>query len=356
MISRWQRKSHKCIERRSRYSCFLPRHRMLTAQVLLLVVAVEVAFGSPKELAKRAFPSVVLITMKDSDGQPLAIASGFFVGQGVVATNYHVLEKASGGWVKRLGQKDTIQIKGAVGVDRKHDLALLSVDVKDAQTIGLSETDDIDVGERVYAIGNPRGLEGTVSDGIVSGIRDVAESRILQITAPLSPGSSGGPVLDGSGKVVGVATAGLRDGQNLNFAIPVMYLRALLEKRTPISPLREVASAAEKEPSIFAGISSEVESGVTATAFRWEFGGIYTFSLHNRLDRSIRNVTVLVIFRDDSNEPLDVQAMDCEESIPPRLAKRVEGRTHPSVEEIMTSIEDAKQNVEFRVLGFEFAD
>ena len=101
----------------------------------------------------------------------------------------------------------------------------------------LGNSDFAQVGETVYAVGNPRGLEGTFSQGIISSIRPVGIDKLIQITAPLSPGSSGGPVLNRKGEVIGVSVLTIRDGQNLNFAIPSIHLSALLAKPANLQPL-----------------------------------------------------------------------------------------------------------------------
>jgi len=93
------------------------------------------------------------------------------------------------------------------------------------------------VGDEVFVVGNPYGLEGTLSQGIMSGLRSVGPDSLLQITAPISPGSSGGQVLNSQGEVIGVAVATLTDGQNLNFAIPVSYLKAFLTEVKSLRPL-----------------------------------------------------------------------------------------------------------------------
>src|SRR5207237_789604 len=93
------------------------------------------------------------------------------------------------------------------------------------------------IGDKVVAIGNPRGLEGSVSEGIVSGVRGSADIKILQITAPISPGSSGGPLFTANGEVVGVTTAALRDSQSLNFAVPASLLATLREKGKEWEPV-----------------------------------------------------------------------------------------------------------------------
>ena len=96
------------------------------------------------------------------------------------------------------------------------------------------------IGEKVYVAGNPKGLEGTFSDGIISRISTQGNRKRLQMTAPISPGSSGGPVLNSKGEVIGVAFMTLRGGQNLNFAIPSKYVKTLLDTKALVTPLSKV--------------------------------------------------------------------------------------------------------------------
>ncbi len=112
--------------------------------------------------------------------------------------------------------------------DTKNDLAVLSVDADlTSKPLKLS-SEAVSPGEQVFAIGNPEGLEKTISQGIVSGLRNRGDRNLLQVTSPISHGSSGGPILNAKGEVVGVAVGMLEDGQNLNFAVPVEYVRAIL--------------------------------------------------------------------------------------------------------------------------------
>ena len=117
------------------------------------------------------------------------------------------------------------EVAGYVTIDPENDLILLAVKDLDTPVIPLNLDNDIPVylGETVYAVGNPKGYEGTVSDGIISGIRDA--SKLIQMTAPISRGSSGGPVINSNGKVIGVSILSRSDGQNLNFAIPSVYIK-----------------------------------------------------------------------------------------------------------------------------------
>lgn len=188
-----------------------------------------------EQIAETALASTMLIVMEDADGEAISSGSGFVVDEEMVVTNLHVVEGVFRGYVKRVGTERRHRITGIVAMDTDQDLALLSVSGMAAPPLWLAPDGEVTVGERVYVAGNPIGfLEGTFSDGLVSGIRDLGVGRQrLQISAPISEGSSGGPVLNQHGEVIGVAVATLKVGQNLNFAIPVKYLRGLLDKVGP---------------------------------------------------------------------------------------------------------------------------
>ena len=128
-----------------------------------------------------------------------------------------------------MGQETEYTIEGVTALDENHDLAILQVSNSGVQPLPLGDSDTVEIGDTVYVAGNPKGfLEGTFSDGIISAIRGDSTSKRLQMTAPVSSGSSGGPVLNSTGEVIGVSFATFRDGQNLNFAIPSNYLKELL--------------------------------------------------------------------------------------------------------------------------------
>jgi len=185
-----------------------------------------------EQIAEMVLASTVLIVMEDAVGEPISTGSGFVVSEKTVATNLHVVEGVFRGYVKPVGGYRQHLITGIIAMDTDQDLALLSVSGIAAPPLQLARDGKVAVGERVYVAGNPMGfLEGTFSDGLVSSIRDLGAGREwLQISAPISEGSSGGPVLNKHGEVIGVAVATLKVGQNLNFAIPVKYLRSLLDK------------------------------------------------------------------------------------------------------------------------------
>ncbi|MYE90957.1 trypsin-like serine protease, partial [Candidatus Poribacteria bacterium] len=198
--------------------------------LILLRCGIPVANAqTPQQIAKKALAATVLLVMKDDSGKPLGLGSGFFVDTNFIATNFHVIEGATRGTAKLVGEQTEYPIEVFTAMDETHDLAILQVAVPDVQPLPLGDSDTIEIGDTVYVAGNPKGyFEGTFSDGIISAIRGDSTSKRLQMTAPVSSGSSGGPVINGSGEVIGVSFATFRDGQNLNFAIPSNYLKGLI--------------------------------------------------------------------------------------------------------------------------------
>ena len=194
------------------------------------------------EIAEKALAATVYLEMQDSDGLPLGFGSGFFVKPNLIATNYHVIAGAASGTAKLVGKHTTYKIEGFTATDETNDLALLNVSAYSIKPLMLGNSDAVKIGETVYVAGNPKGLEGTFSDGIISSRRDRYTKERFQMTAPISPGSSGGPVLNTKGEVIGVSVAAHRDldAQNLNFAIPSSYLKTLLTLSKPAKPLSQV--------------------------------------------------------------------------------------------------------------------
>ncbi len=157
----------------------------------------------------------------------LARGSGFFVGDGIIATNYHVMKGAKYAHCYTNDSITRYKIEGYIGVYKSADLILLKVSGLNRPPIKLSDA-KLEIGQKIYVIGSPKGLAATISDGIVSALRNFVGNRYIQITAPISPGSSGGPVLNSRGELIGVSKASIEEGQNLNFAIPIEYLKSLL--------------------------------------------------------------------------------------------------------------------------------
>jgi hypothetical protein len=210
---------------------------------LILAAAISAEAQAPNAkdvptLARETSPSVVRIVIRNQSGEELGSGSGFVVSNdGKIVTNYHVVHVAGMSQAEaRFTEGASYQIQGVLASDPEKDLAVLKLRAvgKEFKPLHLSLA-QVQTGEHVVAIGSPlAGLaavstEATVSDGIVSGIRDWPEHHmnVLQITAPISPGSSGGALLNSNGEVIGVTFAQLVGGQNLNFAIPSTYITQL---------------------------------------------------------------------------------------------------------------------------------
>ncbi|MDT4955190.1 MAG: hypothetical protein QOJ02_3328 [Acidobacteriota bacterium] len=177
-----------------------------------------------RQVAARVLPSVVLVETPCGRGRTM-FGSGFVVAQGMVATNRHTVECDGESYVTLVGQDKKFRVV-AKYLDAAHDLAILKEEGLNATALPLSDAQNLSIGDKVYAAGNPRGLEGTFSDGIISGLRYSAGR--IQFTAAISPGSSGGPVVDEYGRVIGVTVSYLEGGQNLNFAVPTAFLKTLI--------------------------------------------------------------------------------------------------------------------------------
>lgn len=193
-----------------------------------------------QEIAQRALASTVYIREFDANGKELGSGSGFFVGHDKIATNYHVIEGATSIYAKLVGEEKWHVVESIAATDKKNDLAVLKLSGTVALALPLANSDAVQIGETIYAIGNPKDyLQGTVSNGIISGIREDGNNKLLQMTAPISPGSSGGPVVNTKGEVIGIVRGGyltqdperkINLAQNLNVAVPSNYLQALLRE------------------------------------------------------------------------------------------------------------------------------
>jgi tetratricopeptide (TPR) repeat protein len=184
------------------------------------------------DLVRRVKPSVVSVLTYDAKGDPLISGSGFFIRPGEVVTNSHVIRGAHRVEVHTLeGKGRTYPVAGALAVDEEADLALLSVDLPAERSRPLTLTKTLpEEGEQVFVIGNPLRLEGSVSDGIVSAVREVPDlGRIIQITAPVSHGNSGSPLFNMHGQVIGIVTVKVTNGQNINLALGVSRIASLQE-------------------------------------------------------------------------------------------------------------------------------
>jgi S1-C subfamily serine protease len=194
--------------------------------IISSIIIVHLYKKSPSVIAKKIAPAVVTITTYDSDKKELKQGTGFFISiEGFLITNYHVLDGATTASVKTHSGYE-FPIVSVLAENKADDLIMVKAKIPQPliKPVEISKTLP-EVTEEIFVIGSPIGLEHTVSNGIVSSIRDISEGKcVVQITAPISPGSSGSPVINAKGQVFGVATGSKADGQNLNFAMPIQYI------------------------------------------------------------------------------------------------------------------------------------
>lgn len=185
---------------------------------------------SLQQLFKQSAPAVVLIKQLDAAGKWTSLGSGFVVSSsGVIVTNNHVIAPNPGA-VKltiKLPKGDVYTDVRVIYTEARRDFAVLSIKAAGLPTLKVGDSDTVEVGDQVVAIGNPEGLELTFTSGIVGSVRlDPSEGyRFIQHQAPISHGSSGGPLLNMKGEVIGINTFSIKDAQNLNGAIPINYVK-----------------------------------------------------------------------------------------------------------------------------------
>lgn len=215
---------------------------------------------SAEEIYEFASPSVVEITGKMKSGT--STGTGFFYDQnGTVITNYHVIKGCIDATIT-LANGISYNVDKVIGYDEDRDIAILSTFCASSIPLEICDT-EIATGEKVYAIGSSLGLSGSLSDGIISSAKRIINGNIyIQTTAPISHGNSGGPLLDCRGKVVGITTAFLTDGQNLNLAIPIEEIKNISTNKS-ISLEELYMLYVKSNPSDAFGITSEQYKIVT---------------------------------------------------------------------------------------------
>jgi S1-C subfamily serine protease len=195
------------------------------------------------EIVGRIRPAVVVI---ETDN---ALASGFIVKpDGIIVTNHHVVADAKAMAVK-LASGEVYRNVYLLSSDPIDDLAFLKIEAVDLPTIPLGNSNNVHVGDEVLLVGSPKGLEQTVSNGLISGIRLDEGVRVLQTSAAASPGSSGGPLLNRGGEAVGVMSFKIVNGENLNFTIPINYVRGKLDTLS-LSNAKAFESLRNQEPQL----------------------------------------------------------------------------------------------------------
>jgi hypothetical protein len=254
--------------------------------VALAAAAALPAHGlEPTQVFDKVQPSVWIVRTFDGAERPVGQGSAVVIGPGKVITNCHVLAKSK---VVMLRKRNVMYEAKLEHADTPRDLCILQVEGFSAPAVEVRPVTDVKVGEKVFAIGNPRGYEVTLSEGLISGLRGEWKdgSHVIQTTAPFSPGSSGGGLFDAEGRLVGITTLIRVDAQSINFAFPASWIAevparseaALAKRRQP----QQAASAAGVAPA------ANVPSGYPAPGTVW----VYRFTERGGYSRRSTDVTV----------------------------------------------------------------
>lgn len=322
------------------------------------------------EIAKKTFPSTVSIVALDKFKQPISLGSGFVVDKGKVITNVHVMKGAVYGEIIEDQSKKTHKIEGFLVIDKINDLILLSVPTLEVSKLELSEITP-EIGEKIYAIGNPKGLSGTISEGIVSGIRNIENNDLIQITAPISPGSSGGPILNNDGEVIAVSVASLTSGQNLNFAIPSKYVNKLIFNnkniinKLNIPIVNNIVNSAKKEAVKEAVFISDIVWRTDDYPVQGSFEQqLKRMSITNNTENLIGDVKILIIIL-KNNLPVDyieTTLFQGSDSIKPFLGRTISNDDSNSSNRYymqyndITVYKDKNEKVIFRILDYKIIE
>jgi tetratricopeptide (TPR) repeat protein len=208
---------------------------------------------SPVELFQRVSPSVFVVQSLDDNGKTLMLGSGVALAPDFLITNCHVVQSSSSLKVSRGKENWTAKLIEAAP---NHDLCGLRPTGLTLQAADIRPSSKLATGEHVYAIGSPEGLELTFSEGVISALRDTEGVRMVQTSAAISPGSSGGGLFDAQGNLVGITTFYLKEGQSLNFALPGEWIKALrdsLIQNSKESPSRQGDAALESTAWLLIG-------------------------------------------------------------------------------------------------------
>ena len=337
------------------------KQKLLFSITILFFFTTGFAQQNTRDTIGSAINSTVLLLMYDKNNQPLPLGSGFVIDKNIVATNFHIIENSASGFAVLNGNLPKFSITGIIKKNERLDLALLYVEGLDVPKVKLVDSSRVEIGDIVYAIGNPTGLEGKSSPGIISGVVDLRSSLIdlrkdtmLQITAPIPPVCSGGPVINAYGEVIGVAVTIIKEDINFNFAIPIAYLKASSLN------IKEHVYTFNKSTRLHSSLlslnwSKSLKEAVTGTNFKFDTNlnsGFYFFTVHNNLNKPVKNIKCQVIFYNADQLPIETEHVAIEGIIGPKLAKRTEGLGRARRGEVR----DLTYWTEIRILSFEIVD
>jgi S1-C subfamily serine protease len=262
-------------------------------EIFALSVIVPIASGqtilTTAQIAKHVSPSVVIVEGMTDSGEVLG--SGFFISKdGMIATNFHVIRDLKSAKVQTAAG-DIFDSVSLLATDERRDLAIIRVAGFNLPVLGLGNSDTLTIGEPVVVVGSPRGLEGTVTAGILSSVRDSGDGlKVLQTDAAVNPGNSGGPLVNNKGQAIGVVSFRLRSSEGLNFAIPINYIRGLLtnlHEPMTLEQMRKGSPAAPNraDPASLDHVLRQLEDALAQQSFQYvdSYGGIRSIQITQSL-------------------------------------------------------------------------
>lgn len=210
----------------------LAKNKQIALSVILLLgVMTSRGWTAESELKadslyNKVVGSIATIKAEDSSGNNFTGTAFSAFNNNIFVTAWHLVKNKSSAKAN-FSNGDEYDVLGIIDYDESKDIALIKINVNNINKLALSN-DSVKIGSKVYTIGTPRGLEFSISDGLLSQIQTIKGNKVYQFTSPTSQGSSGGPLLNASGKVIGVVTSQYKEGQNINFATPSLYVQRLI--------------------------------------------------------------------------------------------------------------------------------
>jgi len=286
--------------------------------IILFIFTSSIYAQNISSIYNNSKDSIVLIVTYDSNKLPIGMGTGFYFRQNLIATNFHVVDGAASFLIKNIGSGQKFTASKVKSYSEKLDIAIIEVQ-KLSKPLSIGKNEKNSIGDKIIAIGNPRGLEGSVSTGIISGLRPVGDYIVYQITAPISPGSSGGPVFNSNGEVLGIATFTIQKSQNLNFAMPANLLTFLEFKNINWEPANNVETVYKKG-----------NAGIKLVLFK-KLGSekVESYSLKNTTQNTIENIRAILLYK-LNNEVFHYRLIKMDEILPPGMAKM---KTEPSFDQ-----------------------
>jgi hypothetical protein len=257
------------------------------------------------------------------DGVPYSQGSGFFIDKNTLITNLHCVEGSERIEFNIAGRREIYKGAKIEKASPEFDLAIIKT-TQDFPYLKIDSLCEEKIGSKVYAIGNPRGLEGTISDGILSGKRNEDGIEYLQITAPINPGNSGGPILNEYGNVIGVSTFTFKNSQNLNFAVPIKY----------IAQCDEYTFNPTKEKKVL-NITTNNAISIPKLLIVSQYDPCKAIiSIRNNTEHTISGILGQMVFYDKEGEMYDYLDFEIDQHVYPQMTKQVnirigDDRIHP---------------------------